>query len=239
MAHIPTPRLLPLTIFAMGGLLAMKSVTLVRAAVGGADAGAAAAAPAVAPAHAAPSAAQDNPAAKGTTTQGTTTQAPATQAAAGAVPVMPSMPPPPAPAVSAGERTVLLELRRRRDELDTRETMVSAREATLAAAELRIGARVGELQALQKKLEDLEQAREQRDDASWDGLVKLYETMKPRDAATIFNDLDMPVLLGVVDRMKDAKAATVLAAMQPDKAREVTTKLAALRTKRAAVTQSN
>jgi flagellar motility protein MotE (MotC chaperone) len=234
MAHIPTPRLLPLTIFAMGGLLAMKSVTLVRAAVGGADAGAAAAAPAVAPAHAAPSAAPDNPAAKGTTTQ-----APATQAAAGAVPVMPSMPPPPAPAVSAGERTVLLELRRRRDELDTRETMVSAREATLAAAELRIGARVGELQALQKKLEDLEQAREQRDDASWDGLVKLYETMKPRDAATIFNDLDMPVLLGVVDRMKDAKAATVLAAMQPDKAREVTTKLSALRTKRAAVTQSN
>ena len=69
--------------------------------------------------------------------------------------------------------------------------------------------------------------------------MKLYETMKPRDAATIFNDLDMPVLLSVVDRMKDAKAAPVLAAMQPDKAREVTTKLAALRTKRAAVAQSN
>ena len=79
----------------------------------------------------------------------------------------------------------------------------------------------------------------QRDDASWVGLVKLYESMKPRDAATIFNDLDMTVLLGVVDRMKDAKAAPVLAAMQPDKARELTTKLAALRTKRAAVAQSN
>ena len=81
-------------------------------------------------------------------------------------------------------------------------------------------ARVAELQALQKKLEVLEAARQQREDASWQGLVKLYETMKPRDAATIFNDLDMPVLLQVVDRMKDAKAAPVLAAMQPDKARE-------------------
>ena len=257
MAHIPTPRLLPLTIFAMGGLLAMKSVTLVRAAVGGADVGAVAAASAVAPAHAPPSATQGNPAAtataqgmttpgtthgamtQGATTQVATAQAATAQGAAGAAPVMPSMPVAPAPAVGAGERTVLLELRRRRDELDARETMVNAREATLAAAELRLGARVGELQTLQKKLEDLEQAREQRDDASWQGLVKLYETMKPRDAAAIFNDLDMPVLLSVVDRMKDAKAATVLAAMQPDKAREVTTKLATLRTKRAAVAPGN
>ena len=53
--------------------------------------------------------------------------------------------------------------------------------------------------------------------------------MKPRDAATIFNDLEMPVLLQVVDRMKDAKAALVLAAMQPDKARDLTAKLAQLR----------
>jgi flagellar motility protein MotE (MotC chaperone) len=134
---------------------------------------------------------------------------------------------------------VLLELRQRSQTLDAREAAVTAREATLAAAELRLNARIGELQALQQKLQDLEQARQQREDASWQGLVKLYESMRPRDAATIFNDLDMHVLLGVVDRMKDAKAATILAAMQPDKAREVTTKLAALRTKRAAVAQGN
>jgi flagellar motility protein MotE (MotC chaperone) len=56
--------------------------------------------------------------------------------------------------------------------------------------------------------------------------------MRPRDAATIFNDLEMPVLLQVVDRMKEAKAAPVLAAMQPDKARDLTAKLAQLRTQR-------
>ena len=249
MARISAPRLLPLTILAMGGLLAMKSVTLVRAAIEGA--GAAATAPVVTTAQAASSTTSDTRPATAATSQGITpggmtqagmTQAGMTQAALGAppaVPAMPAMPAPPPPAVSAGERTVLLELRRRRDELDAREATVTTREATLAAAELRINARVGELQSLQKKLEDLEQAREQRDDAAWQGLVKLYESMKPREAATIFNDLDMNVLLGVVDRMKDAKAATVLAAMQPDKAREVTTKLAALRTKRAAVAQGN
>jgi flagellar motility protein MotE (MotC chaperone) len=53
--------------------------------------------------------------------------------------------------------------------------------------------------------------------------------MKPRDAAAIFNDLDMPVLLAVVDRMKEAKAAPVLAAMQTEKARQVTAELAQMR----------
>jgi flagellar motility protein MotE (MotC chaperone) len=88
------------------------------------------------------------------------------------------------------------------------------------------------LQAVQKKLEDLDAAHKQKEDAGWQGLVKVYETMKPKDAATIFNDLAMPVLLQVLDRMKDAKAAAVMAAMNPDKARDVTAELAQMRTGR-------
>ena len=249
--YIPTPRLLPLTIFALGSLLAMKSVTLVRAAVGGPDPGAAQSAaqtaapssPGAAPGAPAPHEAGPDtakPPARATQGNPPTSAPPVTLPSSGA-----SAGPPPgtpsggAPAVSDSERTVLLELRQRREELDAREAAAVARDATLAAAELRLTARLAELTSLQHKLEGLEQGREQRDDASWGGLVKLYETMKPRDAAAIFNDLDMNVLLGVVDRMKDAKASLVLAAMQPDKAREVTIKLAALRTKRAAVAQSN
>ena len=93
----------------------------------------------------------------------------------------------------------------------------------LAAAEAQLdGAGRRSCGDLQKRLEALEAARKEREDASWRGLVKLYETMKPRDAATIFNDLDLPVLLPVLDRMKEAKAAPVLAAMQPERARLVT-----------------
>ena len=32
-------------------------------------------------------------------------------------------------------------------------------------------------------------------------LVKIYESMKPKDAARIFNELDMTVLMGVVAKM--------------------------------------
>jgi flagellar motility protein MotE (MotC chaperone) len=206
------PRLLPITIFALAGLLAAKSAELVRVAAAAAEQGK----PAVTTAQAAPPAAPEHPA----------------PASAPAPPVAAPTAADSATPVSDGERTVLLELRQRRQELDGREAALAERESLLTAAEQKLSARVAELQALQTKLEALDATRQQRDDASWQGLVKLYEAMKPRDAATIFNELDMPVLLQVVDRMKEAKAAPVLAAMQPDKARDVTAQLARMRTRR-------
>ncbi len=220
MPRIKPPRLLPITIFALAGLLAMKSVELVRvaaAAVAESQAvvtTAQAASPA-APEHMPPASPSAQPA-------GTPSAQPAATPAAedSAAPV------------GDGERTVLLELRKRRQELDSRETALAARESLMAATEQKLSGRVAELQTLQKKLEALEATRQEREDTSWQRMVKLYETMKPRDAATIFNDLEMPVLLQVLDRMKEAKAAPVLAAMQPDKARDVTAQIARLRTSR-------
>jgi flagellar motility protein MotE (MotC chaperone) len=207
--RIPFPRLLPMTICIMAVLLVVKSVALVRAAVP--DAAHAATVPATTP---------------------PTPSAPTSAAPTRAVPSAPPVPvsvPPPEPAISDSERALLLDLRHRSAELDARAAALTSREGVLAAAEKRLTARVDELSALQAKLEALEKARHDRDDTNWAGLTKLYESMKPRDAATIFNDLDMDVLLQVVDRMKEAKAALVLAAMQPDRARQVTAQLAQMR----------
>ncbi|HVY17760.1 MAG TPA: hypothetical protein VHB27_21245 [Rhodopila sp.] len=135
-------------------------------------------------------------------------------------------------AVSDGEKALLQRLRDRRRELDARASAIDDREAVLGAAQRKLDARVNELKSLQKKLENLDTAQKQKEDAGWQSMVKLYEAMKPREAAAIFNDLSMPVLLQVMDRMKDAKAAAVLAAMNPDKARDVTSALAQMRTGR-------
>jgi flagellar motility protein MotE (MotC chaperone) len=211
---IPVPRLLPATIVAMALLLGIKSVALVRAAAPSGESGAAPAAVATeAPKPAKPAA----PAQR--------TAAVAPQAA----------PPPSEPPISAGERALLLDLRQRRAELDARAAALTARESVLAAAEARLDARVKELGDLQKRLESLEAARNEREEANWRGLVKLYESMKPRDAGTIFNDLDLPVLLPILDRMKAAKAAAILAAMEPERARLATAELADRRTRANAV----
>jgi flagellar motility protein MotE (MotC chaperone) len=60
-------------------------------------------------------------------------------------------------------------------------------------------------------------------------LVKIYENMKPSDAATIFNQLQMPILLSVIGSMSERKVAPVLASMDPKRAKEVTEELAELR----------
>lgn len=133
--------------------------------------------------------------------------------------------------VSDSERALLLDLRQRREELEARGAAAAAREAILNAAERRLASRVDQLQALQTRLEALETARREHDEANWRGLVKMYEGMKPAQAASIFNDLDMSVLLPIADRMKEAKAAAILAVMTPDKARQVTSGLAELRAK--------
>ena len=134
------------------------------------------------------------------------------------------------PEVSDAERQLLQDLRGRRQELDARERTLAEREGVLDAAEQRLNARVAQLKDLQARLEQLEAERQHHDEANWAGLVKVYETMKPRDAAIIFNDMDMPVLLQVMDRMKETKVAPILAAMAPDRARQVTSQLANQRT---------
>ncbi len=145
-------------------------------------------------------------------------------------------PPPPAaspaataaqePGPSVAERAVLLDLRTRRTALEERARTLDSRQAVLDAAERRLSERVQQLSALQTKLEALDQSRRERDEANWRGLVKTYETMRPKDAAAILNDLDKTVLLQVLDRMKEAKVAPILAAMQPERARAATAELA-------------
>ncbi|MDE2583035.1 MAG: hypothetical protein KGL52_15480 [Rhodospirillales bacterium] len=198
---ITAPRVLPAVIVAISALLGMKAVGLVQA---------------IAPAVAA-SVASAHPAAH--------TARPAQPApTARVVP-----PPPPAPAISPEEQSLLQDLRRRREALDARAKALAAREALLTAAERRLDQRVAELRTLQASLQKLEAARRRHAQDAWSGLVKLYQSMKPRQAAKIFDQLNMPVLLAVVNRMDARRAAAILAAMQPDRAREVTDRLAALR----------
>jgi flagellar motility protein MotE (MotC chaperone) len=136
------------------------------------------------------------------------------------------------PPEAAAERAVLDSLRARRAELEAREEAARARELVIAAAERRLIQRVEELTAMQARLEALERDRAAREESGLRSLVRLYEGMRPRDAAVIFDELEMPVTVRIVDRMREAKAAPVLGAMRPDRARALTAELARLRAER-------
>lgn len=124
------------------------------------------------------------------------------------------------------EVAVLQALADRRDGLIKQEKELDARERLLGAAEGRLDKRIVELQQLRDAIEALVRQFDEQEKAELQSIVKIYETMKPQDAAAILADLEMPILLSIMEVMKERKSASILAAMEPERAREVTTELA-------------
>ena len=127
---------------------------------------------------------------------------------------------------TASESDVLERLGERRQQLDARERDLDMREKLIGAAEKRIEERISELKAIEARIEASFGKRDEAEEEKLGALVKMYEAMKPPDAAEIFNTLELSVLLDVVSRMKPAKASPVLAAMKPERAQEITVHLA-------------
>ncbi len=130
---------------------------------------------------------------------------------------------------SRSEIELLQELSRRRDELDQREQTLVQKEGLLAAAEQRIDKKIAELDTIRSDIEALIKKYNEQEEAEVQRLVKIYEAMKPKDAARIFDQLDMNILLQVVERMAERRVAPILADMSPKRANELTSEIASRR----------
>jgi flagellar motility protein MotE (MotC chaperone) len=146
-------------------------------------------------------------------------KAPAARPPGTVIPTEPGQP-------SGAERAILERLQERRQELDTRAKELDIRESLIKAAEKRMEGQLAELKATEARITV---ATEQKDDAQaarFKGLVTMYENMKPRDAAKIFDRLDIGVLLEVVSKIEPRKMADIMALMSPDAAQHLTVELA-------------
>lgn len=124
------------------------------------------------------------------------------------------------------EVEMLQKLVERRQVLERRSREIEMREGLLEAAEKRVEAKISELKTLQATIEGLIDKYDEQEETNLKSLVKIYESMKPKDAARIFEQLEMTILLEVVSRMSERKVAPVLAKMDPVKAQAVTTEIA-------------
>jgi len=127
------------------------------------------------------------------------------------------------------EIEVLQKLTARRKVIEQREKELVIRSGLLQAAEKRLDRKVQELQTLRQTISGLIITFDEQQDAKLQSLVKIYENMKPKEAARIFEDLELDTLLEVAERMKERKLAPVMAKMNPVKAREMTVELRRLR----------
>lgn len=118
------------------------------------------------------------------------------------------------------------DLLKRRQELDAKEQQLSQREALMEASQKEIDRKYKEMEGLRDEIKGLLQKQSSEEDARINSLVKIYSGMKPKDAARIFNTLDMDILLSVVSKMPESKSAMIIANMDADPARALTTMLA-------------
>ncbi len=130
------------------------------------------------------------------------------------------------PVPTGAERAILERLQQRREELDTRARELEMRESLIQSAEKRIDSHLNELKDIESQIKTETQQNNAAEGARLKALITMYENMKPRDAAKIFNGLEDSVLVEVAAKMNPRTMADIMAQMQPDVAQRLTVELA-------------
>jgi flagellar motility protein MotE (MotC chaperone) len=134
--------------------------------------------------------------------------------------------PDPAQPISASERAILERLQARRQELEARAREIDIRENLLKSAEKRIEGRVEELKAVEARIGAATEQKKEAEDVRLKGLVTMYEGMKPKDAAKVFDRLEMPVLFEIASKIAPRKMSDILGLMSPETAERLTVEMA-------------
>ncbi len=127
---------------------------------------------------------------------------------------------------SPGERAILERLQTRRQELDTRSRELEMREGLLKATEKRLEDKVTELKDTESRVNTAMGTRDQMGAQRFKNIVSMYENMKSKDAARIFDRLDLKILVDVSTQLNPRKMSEILGQMSPDAAEHLTVELA-------------
>jgi flagellar motility protein MotE (MotC chaperone) len=128
--------------------------------------------------------------------------------------------------VSTSERAILERLQARRQEIEARSREIDIRESLLKAAEKRIESRVEEMKAVESRISNSSDQKAEADSVRFKSIVTMYEGMKPKDAARVFDRLEMPVLIEIASHIAPRKMSDILGLMQSESAERLTVELA-------------
>jgi flagellar motility protein MotE (MotC chaperone) len=128
--------------------------------------------------------------------------------------------------VSAAERAILERLVERRHELEQRNRELDVREALLVEAERRIETRTNELKEIESRISVASEKKDEADKARLKSLVTMYENMKAKDAARIFDRLDVKLATEVANQINPRRMSDILAQMSLEAAERLTMELA-------------
>lgn len=124
------------------------------------------------------------------------------------------------------EMELITQLRQRREALVDRERQLDLQEQLLASTEKRINDKITQLEVLEVRIKEHLRLFEEAEEKQLDSIVRVYETMKPKEAAPRFEALALQTQVDLVTRMKASKVAALMEKMTPQKASILTTELA-------------
>jgi flagellar motility protein MotE (MotC chaperone) len=128
--------------------------------------------------------------------------------------------------VSPSEKAILERLQSRRQELEARAREIDIRESLIKAAEQRVQAKTEEMKAIEQRISAATSQKAEAENARFKGIVTMYEGMKPKDAAKVFDRLEMSVLIEIASQIAPRKMSDILGLMQPEAAERLTVELA-------------
>jgi len=128
--------------------------------------------------------------------------------------------------LSPAERSVLERLGERRIELEARAKELELRESVVLAAEKRLEARLAQLKQIEARINDTVRAKDEEEAGRIKKLVTMYENMKPKDAARVFDRLDLRILMEVSTQINPRRMSDILAQMSSEAAERLTVELA-------------
>ena len=123
------------------------------------------------------------------------------------------------------EIEILQELAKRREALDLRDKEIDKKAAQLEITEEEIQKKLSQLQEYEAKLRQLMQDYNQKEKSKLTSLVKLYTTMKTKDAARIMATLDIELVTALLKEMKPSTSSAILSQMDAAKAKAITNQL--------------
>lgn len=131
------------------------------------------------------------------------------------------------PGLSREEVKILTSLDGRRAELEERSAKLDERQADIERRDREFAARLTQLREINEKLSTERDRDEKKRNTQLEQLANVYGSMNPPEAATLMQQLDPAIALGLLERMPEKRIGQILALMSQERALYLTKMLSA------------
>lgn len=127
---------------------------------------------------------------------------------------------------AADLHALLATLRQREQDLEQRESRVMERMRALEIAEVAIDRKLAELTRAEEALSEAVATASVAAENDLSKLTEVYEKMKPKESAALFEEMDATFAAGFLARMRPEAAADIMAGLSPKVAYTISVVLA-------------